>query len=88
MCLFALTVSFGLDDLGIYVLRATRDTINNFGLRVNLSEVKAGFEGSSSVKWDNTTETTYANVSVSGWVIVEAYVSAATGQWLPSRQYA
>ena len=85
---FVLNISLGLDDLGIYASRANGDTINSFGLRINLSEVKAGFEGSSAVKWDNTTETTYANVSVNGWAIVEAYVFAATGQRLPSRRYA
>lgn len=50
--------------------------------------MKAGFKGPSTVKWDNTTETTYVNISVSGWAIVEAYVFANFGQRLPSRQYA
>jgi hypothetical protein len=61
---------------------------NSFGLKANLSELKVGFEGSTAVKWDNNTETTYTNVSVSGWAIAAAYVFITTGQSMPSPLYA
>ena len=46
---------------------------NSYGVKVNLSQLKAGFESSSSVQWDSISTTTdYENVSVSGWIIVAA----------------
>ena len=63
-------------------------TTNSFGIKANLSELKIGFEHSTAIKWDNTTETTYNNVSISGWSIAAAYIFATAGQPMPSPSYA
>ncbi|MFR8011646.1 MAG: RHS repeat-associated core domain-containing protein [Clostridia bacterium] len=85
---FILDISLGLDNIGISGSLVNENTTNSFGLKVNLSELKVGFEGSSAVKWDNTTETTYTNASINGWTIAAAYVLVTTGQQMPSPAYA
>ena len=85
---FTLDISMGLDNIGISGSLSNGNTTNSFGLKANLSELKVGFEGSTAVKWDNNTETTYTNVSVSGWAIAAAYVFITTGQSMPSPLYA
>ena len=85
---FTFDISMGLDNIGISGSLSNGNTTNSFGLKANLSELKVGFEGSTAVKWDNNTETTYTNVSVSGWAIAAAYVFITTGQSMPSPLYA
>ena len=85
---FTLDLSIGLDDIGISGSLANGNTTNSFGVKLNLSELKVGFEGSTAIQWDNTTETTYTNVSFSGWAIAEAYILIATGQPIQSPSYA
>ena len=86
---FTLDLSLGLDNTGLSVTRSNGEVSNSFGLRANLSELKVGFEGSTAIKWDNTTtETAYTNVSVSGWAIAAAYIFAETGQYSQSPSYA
>ena len=77
---FILDISLGLDNIGVSGSLVNGNTTNSFGLRANLSELKVGFEGSSAVQWDNTTETTYTNVSVSGWSIAAVCMFITTGQ--------
>ena len=86
---FTLDISLGLDNIGIYGSLANGNTTNGFGLRVNLSELKVGFEGFSSIKWDNITETSYSNVSISGWFILASCMFLTTGQLMssPSNAY-
>ena len=84
---FTLDISLGLDNTGISGSLADSNTTKSFGLKANLSELKVGLEDSSSVKWDNTTETTYTNVSLSGWAIAAAYVFVTTGQPMLSPSY-
>ena len=81
---FTFNINLSLDDLGISGSIVNGDTTNSIGIKANLSEVKLGVESSSAVKWDNATETTYANVYISGWAIVAAVVSAVTGQVVTS----
>ena len=86
---FTLDLSLGLDNTGLSVTRSNGEVSNSFGLRANLSELKVGFEGSTAIKWDNTTtETAYTNVSVSGWAIAAAFIFAETGQYSQSPSYA
>ena len=84
---FTLDIGFGLSDTGVSSSFTNGNTTNSFGIKANLAEYKAGFESSSSVKWDNTTETTYSNVSISGWAVAAAYVFIASGQLLPTPIY-
>ena len=84
---FTLNFSVGFDDIGISGSLANGKTVNDFGLKLNISELKIGFEGSTAIHWDNTTETVYTNVSVSGWAILAAYLFVTTGQYAQSPSY-
>ena len=81
---FTLDSRLGLDDISLSGLFTYYDTTNAFGIKLNLSEFKIGFEASSTIQWDNTTETSYTNFSVSGWAILAAYFLVTTGQYVPS----
>ena len=85
---FTLDLSVGFDDIGISGSLTNGNTTNNFGVKLNLSELKIGFEGSTAIQWDNTTETAYTNASISGWAIAAAYILATTGQYVQSPSYA
>lgn len=85
---FTLDLSVGLDDIGISGALTNGNTTKSYGVKLNLSELKIGFEGSTAIQWDNTTETAYTNASISGWAIAAAYILATTGQYVPSSSYA
>ena len=75
------------DNIGISGSVKDGDTTNSFSIKADLSQLKVGFEGSTTVKWDeNTNITSYTNASVSGWAIVAVYILIQTGQWIPSPQ--
>ncbi|MEE1220181.1 MAG: hypothetical protein U0L20_09695 [Ruminococcus sp.] len=67
-------------DTGLYYLMS-------FGVKLNLSELKVGFEGSTAIQWDNTTETAYTNASINGWTIAAVYILVTTGQYVQSLSY-
>ncbi len=75
-----LDISLGLEDMGIFISSTNSDTTNSFGLKVNLSEFRVGFESSTSIKWDNITDTTYTNASFNGWFLIMVYEFVMTGQ--------
>lgn len=75
--------SFGLDNTGLFASYTTGNQINSLGLRVDFSNVKVGIEFSTAIQWDSTTQTNYANVSVSGWWILATYLAATSGQSMP-----
>lgn len=84
---FTLDIALGLDNIGISG-SVTKDNItDSFCVRANLSELKVGVEYSSSVKWDDTTETIYTNINISGWAVAAAYMLISTGQQMPSPSY-
>ena len=85
---FTLDLSVGLDDIGICGSLMNGNTTNSFGMKLNLSELKVGFEGSTAIQWDNATETAYTNVSVSGWMIAAVYILITTGVPVQSKSYA
>lgn len=72
----------------IYTYDSNGNPTKGFGIKLNLSELKFGFESSTAIQWDNTTETTYTNVSISGWAIAAAYALLATGQPVQTPSYA
>ncbi len=84
---FTLNMSIGLDDLGISGSLVNGNTSSCFGIKANLSELKVGFEYSSAVEWDNTTETTYTNISFNGWFLAAAAIFGTTGQSIPTPSY-
>ena len=85
---FTLDMSLGLDNIGISGSLSKGSATDSFGVKLNLSEFKVGFEGSTAIQWDNTIDTSYTNVSVSGWAIVAAYILVTTGQYSQSPSYA
>ncbi len=87
--IFDLTLDLcvGLDNISISSSLVNGDTTNSLGIKLNLSELKIGFESSTAIQWDNTTETAYTNVDVSGWAIVAAYCWITTGQPVQSPAY-
>ena len=85
---FSLDISLGLDNVGISGSWTEGNTTDSFGLKVNLSELKVGFEGATSIQWDDTTDTAYTNISVNGWAIAAVYIFVTTGQPMPTPSYA
>ena len=83
----SLDISLGLDNSGIKGSIKNGNTTNSFGVKLNLSELKLGFESATSYMWDDMTQTTYANVDVSGWAFVVAYCLFNTGQTYESPSY-
>ena len=84
---FTFNINLGLDNIGISSSVRNGNTTNTVGISANLSQLKAGVEGSTTVKWDDYTDvTTYTNFSVTGWGIAAAYIFVTTGQWCPSPQ--
>lgn len=85
---FTLDISLGLDDIGISGSIKNGDTTNAFGISADISQFKVGFEASSTVKWDESTDvTSYTNASITGWGIAAVYIFATTGQWVSSPQH-
>ena len=84
---FTLNVSLGLDNIGISGSVKNGKATNTFGLSADLSQLKIGFESSTTVKWDNDTNVTdYINASVTAWGIAALYILVTTGEWVPSPQ--
>lgn len=84
---FTLNIGLGLDNIGISGSIKDEDTINSFGVSMDISQFKVGFESSTTVKWDENTDiTTYTNASVTGWGIAAVCVFITTGQWIPYPQ--
>lgn len=79
--------SVGLDDISLVSSLANGNTTNNFGMKLDLSDFRIGLEGSTTTQWDNTTETTYTNVSFNGWSILAIYMLITTGQPVQSTSY-
>ena len=85
---FSLDISFGVDDTSISGSFTNGGETNSFGVKLNISEVKVGFESSTAVQWDETTNVGYTNFSISGWAIIAAYAWATTGQYVEAPTYA
>ena len=86
ICDFSLNLNVGFENIGISGSVANGNTTDSFGVKLDLSKLKIGFEGSEAIQWDNTTRTTYTNVSVSGWSLLAAYYYVTTGQYVPNNQ--
>lgn len=79
--------SIGLDNIGISGAVSNGDITNTYRMRADLSQLKVGFEISTTIKWsENTKITSYTNVSVTGWFIVSAYYLITYGQLYPATQ--
>lgn len=85
----ALDLCLGLDDFSLEGSYSGEDLTSSLALKINVSELKIGVEWATTEQWDNGmgTNTTYTNVSVSGWFLVWVYYYANSGQSLPSPEY-
>ncbi len=82
---FSLDISLGLDNLGITGSYTNDNLTNSFGLKVDVTQFKVGFEFSTIVSnGQNSSVSNYTNVSVSGVIIVAVLVGIAFGQYDPS----
>ncbi len=78
---FSVDISLGLDNIGITGSYTNNNLTNSFGLKVDVTQFKVGFEFSSIVSdGQNLSVSDYTNVSISGYVIIVALVVLATGQ--------
>lgn len=81
---FTLDICVGLDNIGISGSIQNNDISSAFGIKVDASELKLGFESSTTVRWDeDTSDTTYCNASITGAGFAALYYFAQTGQWVP-----
>lgn len=85
---FTLNLSLGVDNTSLSGSIAKKKSTDSFALKLNLSELKLGFESAKTVKWDSSSdETTYTNLSVNGWFLAAAYAFVRTGQPLLAPEY-
>ena len=78
---FTLNLSLGLDNIGLSGSIKNGDTTNSFGVTADLSQLKVGFEGATTIKWDENKDVTdYTNVSVTAMGVVAICMLATTGQ--------
>ena len=67
-------LSLGLDDFGISGSYTNENAINTFGIKIDVTQLKIGFEYENSVKLnDNSYESFYSNISVTGWFLLATY---------------
>ena len=81
---FSLDIGLALDDIGITgsITEGTKTT--SFGITANLTSFKIGITGETSISWDNVSEASYWNLSISGWTIIFLYCWLTTGQPVPA----
>ena len=85
---FSFKISLGLDNIGISASITNGNKTSGIGVSANLSELKVGIHGYSSISWDNTTTTSYTDVDVNGWFVAAAAVAVTTGQCVSKPCYA
>ena len=78
---FSLNINLGLDNSGISGSIRDGQTTKTLGISADISQLKAGFESSTTVTWDEAESTTYSNASITGMGIAYAYIFITTGQW-------
>ena len=76
---FAIKSTVGFDDISLSYSGTSGNTTNSFAIKLNASELKLGLECATAIQWDNTTDTTYTNVSINAFTILAAYAYVTTG---------
>ena len=77
-------MSLALDNIGGSGSMTIGDTTHSFGTRINISELKIGYEASTStIDWDGAVNTTYTNISIDGGFLIAAYFLVTMGQPVP-----
>ena len=84
---FNLALNVGLDDIGISASTKKDEITNSFSITANLTQLKVGFESAQTVATSNESSvTTYQNVSVSGIPVYLLYSFLTYGYTSPSQQ--
>ncbi|MGN0532068.1 MAG: DNRLRE domain-containing protein [Eubacterium sp.] len=77
-------LSLGVDNIGITSSMISGECQSSFGLKVDLSQFKVGFEAAESVVlWDGdvqNVQTDYTNVSINGWFIAALFLAPALAE--------
>ena len=84
-------INLSLDNIGIYKSIKNGNSTNSFGVKLNLSELKLGFEATTTTPTrGGYNQNSYMNVSINGWPIVAIYYLLTTGQYIgsPTHVYA
>ena len=77
---FTLKFNFAYDDIGIYGLVQNNSNTATHGIRVNLSELKIGYSGTTSVQLDSVIESVYTNVDIDVPSVIAIVIFITTGQ--------
>ena len=80
---FSFNLSLGIENFGVYGSFTNDNIVKSFGAKLNLSEIKFGFESSTSIFDNGTTITTYTNGSANGWFLAFVFVFVTTGYPVP-----
>ena len=74
-------MSLGLDDMGLSVSHTDEDVTNIYGVKINASELKIGFDVETATKIDDFhTNVAYTNASITFIGLFALYAFATTGQ--------
>ena len=74
-------MSLGLDDMGLSVSHTDEDVTNTYGVKINASELKIGFDVETATKIDDfSTKVAYTNASITFMGLLALYCYATTGQ--------
>ena len=77
---FTLSGILGVESSGIVTSWSKDNQIKSHGIILNLAEAKIGYEYSSTIQWDNSSQTSYTNASISGWWVIGVYSLLIGGQ--------
>ena len=77
---FTLNISLGLDNIGIGGSIRNGNMTDSIAIKLDISQLKVGFEWSTTVRHDDTDNTQYTNLSVGGWTLAALCILAASGQ--------
>ena len=81
---FTLDISLGLKDVGIYGSWNNDNSSHGFGAKLDVTELKIGFEEYVEFSYDDCIERSYSNSSINGWTVACGYVLITTGQYYAS----
>ena len=80
---FTLGINLALDDVSISGTVTRGSTSKALTAKMDISQLRLGFETSSSISSGDVTSTSYRNYSVNGWTIIYLYLFILSGQEVP-----
>ena len=79
----SLELSIAQNDIGLYVSHSIEDTTGGFGIRLDLSKARIGFETFGEIPWDNGTKRTSTYSSIDGKYVAALAVAIYSGFKIP-----